>query len=541
MERIYRSRVPSEEVASWDLLKRIAASSREIRRQVGVIIDRKGKIESVIVGENRSIRLPNLPESRAGRARLAGYRILHTHLHSEGVTQKDVNELVRGRLDLAASVGVGENGVPGLVHIVHIAPDRSDSNNPVTHLEPVDFQRLDLPFQDFVRALEEELERQLPAVRKVERQNLAILCVLRTDAARASALFEENLKETHDLCRTVGLEVAETVVQHREKPDAKYLLGEGKMRDILLRASQLGVATLLFQQNLSPNQLRHLSDMTQLKILDRTQLILDIFAQRAKSHEGKLQVELAQLRYNLPRLREWDTGLSRLVGGIGGRGPGETKLEIHRRRARDRMNRLEREIGVIAEKRATRRALRQRRNMPVVSIVGYTNAGKTTLLNSLTHAEAFTENRPFATLDPFSKRLRFPHDRDVILTDTVGFLRDLPKDLLFAFRATLEEIGLTDLILHVVDAAVADSEERIGVVNGLLEELGFGEVPQLLVFNKADLAGAQAAERIAQRQGGIAITATDSESCRPLLYRLESQLWPKTNEQRPGAELAIKD
>jgi GTP-binding protein HflX len=267
--------------------------------------------------------------------------------------------------------------------------------------------------------------------------------------------------------------------------------------------------------------------MTQLKILDRTQLILDIFARRAKSHDGKLQVELAQLRYNLPRLREWDTGLSRLVGGIGGRGPGETKLEIHQRRASDRINRLEKEIEKISEKRATQRMLRQRRNLPVVSIVGYTNAGKSTLLNSLTSAEAFTENRLFATLDPFSKRLRFSRDRDVILTDTVGFLRDLPKDLLFAFRATLEEIGRTDLILHVVDTAKEDAVDRIDVVDGLLKELGFDEVPQLLVFNKADLAGEAVAARIARIHRGVAVTATDPKSLRPLLNALESRLWPK--------------
>ncbi len=516
-------------MASWDLVKLIASTSREIRRQVGVLIDRKGNVESVIVGENRSIPLPRLPSSRFGTTRLSGYRVLHTHLHSEGLTQRDLNELVQDRLDLVASIGVGDDGFPGLVHVAHIAPDRLDSDDPVTRLTPVEFQGLDLPLKDFIQALEEELERRLPRGRKVARENLALLCVLRTGTEKSPAAFEETLQETYDLCRTVGLTVAETIVQHREKPDSKYLLGEGKLNDVLLRSSQLGATTLLFQENLSPNQLRHLSDRTQLKILDRTQLILDIFAQRAKSHEGKLQVELAQLRYNLPRLREWDTGLSRLVGGIGGRGPGETKLEIHRRRAKDRINRLQKEITLISEKRATRRLLRQRRNLPVVSIVGYTNAGKSTLLNSLTYADAFTENRLFATLDPFSKRLRFPQDRDVILTDTVGFLRNLPPDLLFAFRATLEEIGQTDLILHVVDAAVTDSEERIHIVNALLEELGFGDVPQILVFNKSDLAGVQAAERIAESHGGVAVTATGRETLRPLLYRMESKLWPRQN------------
>jgi len=520
-------------MANWDLVKVTARLSREIRRQVAVVIDRKGDVTHVVVGDHRSVQLPPL-SIRTGPSRLSGYRWIHTHLSEEGLNRRDLTSLLSQRLDLVASVAADLKGFPGLVHVAHLAPQQ-DATSIIRTLEPVSYPKLNLEFDSFVAALEEEFQQKAGRVQVVRRENRAILCAI---ALSSDKTLEEDLEETKELARTVGLEIADVVVQGRDKPDPKYLVGRGKLDEILLHASQHQADLLLFQQNLSSNQSRHLNDATPLRVIDRTQLILDIFAQRANSHDGKLQVELAQLRYTLPRLREFGTQLSRLVGGIGGRGPGETKLEIHRRRAHDRMNRLEREINQIAQKRAAKRALRRRKNVPVVSIVGYTNAGKSTLLNSLTYATALVEDKPFATLDPFSKRLRFPQDRELILTDTVGFIRNLPPDLIAAFRATLEEIGEADLLLHVLDISGVDYSARVSVVDGILRDLGFEKIPQILVCNKADRLEAKVAERIAYSLGGVAVSALKAETCKPLLDLMEAKLWQKRN---PGivAEEAV--
>jgi GTP-binding protein HflX len=286
------------------------------------------------------------------------------------------------------------------------------------------------------------------------------------------------------------------------------LIGRGKLEELNLRSMQAMADLLIFDQDLSPSQSRHIGEETSLKILDRTQLILDIFAQRAQSADGKLQVELAQLKYLLPRLSQSDDSLSRLAGGIGGRGPGETKLEIDRRRVRDRIARLERRIEALSKERGIRRAQRNRRQLPVISIVGYTNAGKSTLLNALTRSKVLVEDKLFATLDPTSRRLRFPRQREVIVTDTVGFIRDLPKDLVNAFRATLEELSDASLLLHVVDAADPARDEQVRAVEKILGELDLLAKPRLLVWNKVDQLDRQDAEDLLRSRGGVAISAT---------------------------------
>ena len=302
------------------------------------------------------------------------------------------------------------------------------------------------------------------------------------DGQRGQA--EASLAELRELARTAGVEVLDSVLQMRREPDPRYLIGRGKLEELNLRAMQLGADLLIFDRNLSPSQAAHIAEETSLKVLDRTQLILDIFAQRAQSADGKLQVELAQLKYLLPRLAQSDDSLSRLAGGIGGRGPGETKLEIDRRRVRDRIAHLERRIEHLSRERQVRRGRRERRELPVISIVGYTNAGKSTLLNALTHSEVLAEDKLFATLDPTSRRLRFPEEREVIITDTVGFIRDLPQDLVAAFRATLEELDDADLLLHVVDASDPAHDAQVEAVEQILETLGLLSKPRILVWNK---------------------------------------------------------
>jgi GTP-binding protein HflX len=287
---------------------------------------------------------------------------------------------------------------------------------------------------------------------------------------------------------------------------------------------------LIFDRNLAPAQSTAVAQMTDLKVLDRTQLILDIFAQRAESRDGKLQVELAQMHYLLPRLGQKDDSLSRLTGGIGGRGPGETKLEIGRRRARERINHLERELKQLARQRKERRRKRGRNDVPIVSIVGYTNAGKSTLLNALTDSDVLAEDKLFATLDTRSRRLRFPREREVVITDTVGFIRDLPKELFAAFRATFEEAQDADLLLHVIDSADPNVDDHIATTEKLLEELHLDRVPRLVVYNKADALEPFEAQERARTQDGIAVSALDRSTLRPLLLRMEQMLFAARGE-----------
>jgi GTP-binding protein HflX len=307
-------------------------------------------------------------------------------------------------------------------------------------------------------------------------------------------------------------------------------MGEGKIRELVIRAMSRGATILIFDQDLSPSQIRAISEMTELKVIDRSQLILDIFARRAHSRDGKVQVELAQLKYRLPRLAGKGTAMSRLMGGIGGRGPGEMKLEIDRRRVRDRIHLLEKELSMLGEARRQRKARRLEKRVPIVSIIGYTNAGKSTLLNTLTKSNTFTENKLFATLDTASRRLRFPREREVIITDTVGFIRDLPKDLMAAFRATLEELEDADLLLHVVDASNPRFERQVASVEKILSDLAILDKPRLIVLNKIDRIDRQEAEHLAVRFDAVLISALDRTSFPPLFEAIEKHIF---DEKRP--------
>jgi GTP-binding protein HflX len=303
-------------------------------------------------------------------------------------------------------------------------------------------------------------------------------------------------------------------------------MGEGKIKEVVIQALQLGATLLIFDQDLSPAQVRSISELTDLKVIDRSQLILDIFARRAHTLDGKVQVELAQLKYILPRLMGKGTAMSRLMGGIGGRGPGETKLETDRRRLRDRISRLEKQLEALARGRMQRRQKRIRAGVPIVSIVGYTNAGKSTLLNALTQSEVFTEDLLFATLDTSTRRLRFPMEREVIITDTVGFIRHLPKSLLGAFKATLEELEDADLLLHVIDLGNPRFEEHIRAVERILQDLELDRIPRLRVFNKVDLLPEEEIVPLCRRFDAIPVSARNRRTFEPLLAELERRFWP---------------
>jgi GTPase len=521
LEHLYRRRLSPERVISQELARNLTELSSEIKRQIGLLVSRHGTVESVMVGDARSLEIPPLERVRQGMGRLQGLRCLHTHLGAEPLSKDDLNDLAILRLDMMVAVEVQPDGLPGMVHCAHLLPTKADGNH-WELLPPAPPSQLDVNFSRLVHSLEEEFARAQGVRALGDTRDRAILMSVVT-GDRLGA--EESLRELAELAKATGIVVLDASVQLRQQIDPKYLLGRGKLRELVIKTLQLGADLIVFDQELTPTQARSISEATDLKVIDRTQLILAIFAQRASSRDGKVQVELAQLKYLLPRLRTKESGLSRLTGGIGARGPGETTYEIQRRRVRERLHRLEAQIETLRGERRRQRALRERKDMPVISIVGYTNAGKTTLLNSLTDSHAFAADQPFATLDPMSRRLRFPEDREVIITDTVGIIRNLPKELIAAFRATLEELRGADLLLHVVDVSHPHFEEQMDAVEGLLKELGLDETPVLTVFNKQDQVSPHLVQNLCRLHSAVAIEARNPASLPPLLERIQSILW----------------
>jgi GTP-binding protein HflX len=339
------------------------------------------------------------------------------------------------------------------------------------------------------------------------------------------SVMEDTMEELKELAQSSDLLILDAVIQRLKEVNPRYLLGEGKLKEIVISAMDKGATLLVFDQNLAPSQIRAIAETTELKVIDRSQLILDIFAGRAHSRDGKAQVELAQLKYMLPRLTGKGTAMSRLMGGIGGRGPGEMKLEIDRRRIRERIARLEKELKILSEARRQRKQRRVENRVPIVSIIGYTNAGKSTLLNTLTRSTTIVEDKMFATLDTASRRLRFPREREIIITDTVGFIRDLPVDILAAFKATLEELEDADLLLHLVDMVSPRYEQQIASVEKILKDLNLNTKPRLLVFNKLDMAAKDEAAYMASRHNAVAVSARQPETLAPLLNAIEQSLW----------------
>ena len=494
--------------------------SSEINRQIGILIDRKGKIDFVIVGSHSEIVIPDLSDYRIGIGRLRGLRCLHTHLNNEPLTKDDLTDLAMLRLDLMSAIEVGEDGLPGRIYTAHLLSENPEGKM-WELLPPAYLSHFQLDALSTIGMVEDEMYRS-QRVRTIKEKDRAILVSVTTVGRDTAERFLEELKE---LARTDDIEVIDAVIVRPRQFNAKYLMGVGQLRELIIKSLQLGADLIIFNEELTPTQLREIANFTEMHITDRTQLILDIFGRRAFSRDGKVKVELAKLKYMLPRLSVKDDALSRIRGGIGVKGPGETKLEIGRRRVKDRIAHLEKELRTLASERIVRKSKRVKTDMPIISIIGYTNAGKSTLLNALTESNVLVEDKLFATLDPTSRRLRFPREQEAIISDTVGFISNLPSDLLDSFRSTLEELRDADLLIHIVDISNPSFEEQMKTVENILLELKLSQIARLLVFNKCDRVEREAVENFCIRYNAIAISALKMDNIEGLLEKVEDMLY----------------
>ncbi|RLB73428.1 MAG: GTPase HflX, partial [Deltaproteobacteria bacterium] len=481
-------------------------------------LDRQGRVEMVIVGDSQAIAIPSLHRYRLGHGRLRGLRCIHTSFGPEILNREDVTDLTMLRLDLLAVISFDSAGLPENIELAHLAPGVETTAHITLPQIPID--KLDLHCLELFQSLESAAVSKFSHQTIDDEKQRAIIVSIGPDAART---LDQSITEMSELARAAKITVVDTFTQQR-KLNPHTAIGSGKLKEIIIASMEQDVDLLIFDHDLSPTQVNNLSRETDLKIIDRTLLILDIFARRALSREGKLKVELAQLKYRLPRISDKTTALSRLTGGIGSRGPGETTLEIDRRRIRERITKIAKRLKKMARSRANARKRRKRNQLPQVSIVGYTNAGKSTLLNVLTKSEIFTEDLPFATLDPTTRRLRLPQEQEIIITDTVGFIKKLPKDLMDAFRTTLEELNEADLLLHLIDSSNSEVDKQIETVEVILKELELDHIPTLTVANKIDLVNPEIVQWLRKQHQAIAISARQPETLPPLLKAITAIL-----------------
>lgn len=520
LQRFFRRRFPRSEVFTQEQARELALLSRSIGRQTGLLIDRAGRVEMAIVGDANSLMIPELPRERSGGGRLRGLRLLHTHLGPQRLSDEDRMDLLFLRLDAIIVLTVDEAGFPMQWEAARLLPGGNET--PTLTVGPYPWNQAEADLIADAEALEDELGRTGEGSSKEIGQERALLVSV---SEKPRQIQESNLDELAALASTAGLDVAGRMIQRVPSPNPRFILGKGKLAELEVQALSAGADILVFDGELSPAQLHNLADVTERKVLDRTQLILDIFAKHATSRAGKLQVELARLAYVQPRLAGRNRSMDRLAGGIGGRGLGETKLEMDRRKNRERMAHLSRELDDIRRQRAFARGRRARNSMPVAALVGYTNAGKSTLLNRLTNSETIVGDRLFATLDPTTRRLRFPKERELVLADTVGFIRNLPKELLESFKATLEELEAANLLIHVADAGHKDLVQQMEAVETVLEDLELTKIPRILVLNKCDSLTPLQKEELAQAwPRAIQVSAITGEGLQSLLNRLERQL-----------------
>ena len=477
------------------------------------------------MGDQKGITIPDLSRYRSGILRLRGLRLIHTHLRGEPLTGEDLTDLALLRLDMIVALTVDGNGYPGRLHLAHLLPDNPDKK--VWEIDPPSsVSHFDVDFLEWIQSLEDEFQRGQRSIPLKGVKEKAILISVSKETRESS---ENSMEELKELAGSSGVFVVDFIIQRPQNISPTTLMGEGKLKELLVKCMQLGVDLIIFDQNLTPGQMATISDFTELRVLDRTQLILDIFAQRAHTLDGKIQVELAQLKYLLPRLARKTLALSRLTGGIGGRGPGETKLEIDHRRVGDRIHLLEKELEKLSRRREQRRSRRAKTEIPILSIIGYTNAGKSTFFNLLTKSQFQVEDKLFSTLDTATRRLRFPKIHKVVITDTVGFIKDLPKDLMGAFRPTFDELKESNLLIHLIDISHPRFPEHIEAVEQILCELKLNHIPVLQVFNKEDKLSREEVEAICQKYDGISISALQPDSLEKFFLAIGRKLWEKSH------------
>jgi GTPase len=517
---LYKKKVEPDSVISPERAQHLMEISREIGRQLGIIVNRRGIVEYVIVGERERIQIPSLSSERVGRARFRGLRFIHTHLNGELLTKEDLTDLALLQLDLVAVILERPGERTELIHLGHLIPGNR-KGQVWDFVGPHPVSELDINFTQFIGALESEFvrERGTYHLTRAEEKEKCVLVVV--TLPRRSKNVDERTAEMKDLSYSAGLTVLDVVLQRPKEVHPRFLVGQGKIEEVAMRATQLGATMLVFDEELSPSQLNSISTLTELKVIDRNQLILDIFADRARTSEAKTQVELAQLRYILPRLGQKELALSRLTGGIGGRGPGETKLEVNRRRIKERISFLEKRLIDAGKNRDRTRDRRRTSGIPVVSIIGYTNSGKSTLLNLLTKSKVEVQERFFSTLTPTTRLIKYPSRKQIVITDTVGFVEDLPEVLLRAFTATLEELKDATLLLHLVDISSPDFEDRIATVEKMMMRLELSEKPVQLVFNKVDRIDRRLAVTMENRYSAVAISCTTEAGIERLVEILE--------------------
>lgn len=522
MKKLSSRKILENVPVNQEFARSLCELSFELGRQIGALIDRLGRVRHLLVGDSHRIFIPELERNRA--VRLRGLRLVHTHLREEPLSQEDLADLTLLRLDYITAVTMDKAGLPKRFYSAHALFGQS----PGYLLEPA-YAPGQAPrnFKETIEELEQAFRREKEKTRSASGAPRAILVGVYTPAMRRLRSPEDSMAELRELCHAAGVDVAEEVIQKRGVIDPVTVVGSGKSQEISIRAVERDAEIMIFDLELSPAQASRLSDICDLKIIDRTQLILDIFARNAGSRDGKLQVELAQLRYLKGRLSEKDDNMSRLTGGIGGRGPGETKLEIGLRRVNDRIARLEKELRGLRHRRELNRARRDESGLPSVSIVGYTNAGKSSLLNSLTNSEVIAADRLFATLDPTTRRLRFPEEKEIILSDTVGFIHDLPPELKRAFQATLEELSDADLLLHCIDASDPGREQKIGAVDSILSEMKLLDIPVIRVYNKCDLLKPGESSFLQEEENSVLVSATTRLHLEELLEKMETILFER--------------
>ena len=567
LQKLASKRLDSSRFQDVEVAKKAASLSAEFGLMIALLVGRDGYLTHVVVGSKDRLYLPELGRFRLDSARLRRVRLLvfypssdesldeyyqdrivyrtgsqqevETNLSERRVLAPVISpdfltDLEKLRFDALIVNYVDQKGELGALSLAHLEKlDQAKGSVAHRALHFLHFKSafdLEIDFDGFIADLESRLISTQTRTYKTD-QELAVLVGAYTSSRDES---ERSMAELCELAESAGIAVVDTVMQRRRKLDPKTVIGKGKVEEVTLHCLDLGADLVIFDKELSPGQLRAITNETELRVIDRSMLILDIFAQRAVSSEGRLQVELAQLKYSLPRLTEQDSGLSRLTGGIGGRGPGETKLEIGRRRARKRIADLEKRLQKVSDQRALRRSRRQSRGVPVVALVGYTNAGKSTLLNALTNAEVLVEDKLFATLDLTSRRMRFPNEKEVLFVDTVGFIRELPKELVTAFRATLEEIGEADLLIHVQDATNPDLFQQKEIVETTIKDLGFSDTPLIYVLNKTDCLTDIELKSLVSSTSGLPVSALKREGFKELIEQVQEILSESFSGADPG-------